>query len=419
LPSPLDAGAIVGAAVEDPGTAVTRRPVADDPFAALAFKAIHDPFVGQQVFTRVYSGTLTQGQTVHNATKGGRERIGRILHIEAKHRREVKSAGPGDIVALVGLKSTTTGDTLCDEAAPLLLEKIHVPCPVISMAVAPQSSEDDAALGKALRKVALEDPSFAFHTDEETRETIISGMGELHLEVIVDRLRSEFGVGVTTTVPVVAFRETITRAVEIDHRLVKQTGGKGMFAHVIMRVEPSADGAFSFESVVVGGHIPRSFMPAIKAGCEDTLARGVLAGYPLVGLKVVVIDGSTHPVDSSELAFRKCAAQAVTEAVSKAAPQLLEPTMKIEIASPDAALGDILADLGGRRARVVGMRRYRKGSQKIAARAPLGEMFGYATTLRSLSSGRANCSMEFSAYTPMPEALAERVIAERRERHRR
>ncbi len=418
LPSPLDAGAIVGTDVDDPDRAVTRRPSPDDALAALSFKAIHDPFVGQQIFTRIYSGTLSQGQTVRNSTKGGRERIGRILQIEAKHRHEIKQAGPGAIVALVGLKNTTTGDTLCDEEAPLLLERIHVPNPVISMAIASNTREDDESLGKALRKVALEDPTFVFHNDDETRETIISGMGELHLEVTVDRLRREFGVAVTTSVPIVAYRETITKPVEINHRLVKQTGGRGMFAHIVMRVEPDPEGGFSFDSVVVGGHIPRNFMPSIKAGCEDALARGVVARYPVVGVKVVVVDGSTHTVDSSELAFRKCAAEAMTEAVRKAGPQLLEPTMKIEIAAPDACLGDVLADLGGRRSRVLGMRRYRKGSQKIDARAPLAEMFGYATTLRSLSSGRANCSMEFDGYTPLPEQLAAAVVTARRDRRR-
>ncbi len=411
MPSPLDAGAIVGADLDDPEKVLTRRPSARDTLAALSFKAIHDPFVGQQIFTRIYSGTLSQGQTVLNTTRGRKERIGRILQIKAKERHEIKSVGPGEIVALVGLKGTTTGDTLCDPAAPLLLEKIHVPRTVISIAIKPKEVKGDEAMGKGLRKLSLEDPSFTCHTDEETHETIVSGMGELHLEVIVDRLRTEFGVEVTTSAPEVAFRETVTRPVEINHRHVKQTGGKGQFAHVIMRVEPNPDQGFEFESLVVGGHIPKQFIPAIKMGCEDTMARGVIAGYAMVDIKVVVLDGSSHAVDSSEMAFRHCAAQAFTLAVNKAGPQLLEPTMKLEIASPDDYLGDILADINRRRSKVGGMRRFRKGSQKIAAQAPLAEMFGYATTLRSLSSGRANCSMEFLSYTPLPEALAAKVIA--------
>jgi elongation factor G len=411
LPSPLDAQAIVGSAVADPTTPVTREPSPEQPLAALAFKAIHDPHIGHQIFVRVYSGALAKGQTVLNAATGRKERIGRILQIEAKKRHEMQSAGPGEIVALVGLKGTTTGDTLCDVAAPVLLETIHVPRPVISVAIASTASRVDEALGSALRKLCLEDPTLTCRTDDETRETIISGMGELHLEIVVSRLRNDFGVEVTTSVPAVAYRETITRGVEINHRLVKQTGGKGQFAHVVMRVEPNAGKGFELEWEVVGGRIPRTFMSAIRTGCEDALARGVVAHYPIVDVKVVVTDGSTHVVDSSDLAFRNCAAQAMAAAVAKASPQLLEPTMKVEIASPDSYLGDILADLHRRRSRISGTRRYRKGSQKVSAIAPLAEMFGYATTLRSLSSGRANCSMEFLAYAPLPEALADEIIA--------
>jgi elongation factor G len=410
LPSPLDAKEIVGSAVDDPASSVTRAPNAEQPLAALAFKAIHDPHLGHQIFVRVYSGTLAKGQTVLNAATGRKERIGRILQIEAKKRHEVQSAGPGEIVALVGMKGTSTGDTLCDTTSPLLLERIHVPRPVISVAIASATSRVDEALGSALRKLCLEDPTLTCRTDDETRETIISGMGELHLEIVVSRLRNDFGVEVTTSVPAVAYRETITRAVEINHRLVKQTGGKGQFAHVVMRVEPNPGKGFELEWEVVGGRIPRTFMSAIRTGCEDALARGVMARYPIVDVKVVVTDGSTHVVDSSDLAFRNCSAQAMAEAVAKASPQLLEPTMKIEIASPDAYLGDILADLHRRRSRISGTRRYRKGSQKISAIAPLGEMFGYATTLRSLSSGRANCAMEFFAYAPLPAALADEII---------
>jgi elongation factor G len=287
------------------------------------------------------------------------------------------------------------------------------------MAVSSKAGRVDEALGAALRKISLEDPTFTYHTDDETHETIISGMGELHLEVIASRLSADFGVEVATSVPMVAYRETITRPAEVDHRLVKQTGGRGQFAHVVLRIDPQAGAGFELEWAVVAGHIPRTFAAAIRTGCEDALQRGIVAGYPVVDVKVVVLDGSTHVVDSSDLAFRNCAAQAVGEALAKAAPQLLEPTMKLEIASPDAYLGDILADLNRRRSRVSGMRRYRKGSQKISATAPLGEMFGYATTLRSLSSGRANCSMEFLAYAPLPAHLADAVIKEARDRKRR
>jgi elongation factor G len=387
-----------------------RRASNADSFSALAFKTIVDPFVGQQVFSRIYSGTLEQGQAVYNATRGRKERVGRILRIHAKERREIKHAGPGDIVALVGLKGTSTGDTLCDARRPILLEKIFVPRTVISMAVKPASKSMNEALGKALHRLSQEDPSFSRYTDDETRETVISGMGELHLEVILGRLRDELGVVVTTSAPKVAYRETISRATEINHRLVKQTGGRGQFAHVVMRVEPNPGKGFDFSSLVVGGHIPREFIGPIRAGCEQTMARGVVAGFPVVDVKVVLLDGSAHDVDSSDMAFRNCGAQAFRKACAQAGPRLLEPTMKLEIASPDDYLGDILADLNRRRSKVTAMRRFRKGSQKIAALVPLAEMFGYATTLRSLSSGRANYSMEFSAFTSLPESLAADVI---------
>jgi len=420
LPSPLDAGTVVGVDPDDPDKVQPRRPSTREAFSALAFKGIHDPFVGQQIFTRVYSGELHKGQTVYNATCDRKERVGRILEIRAKERRELEAAGPGDIVALVGLKGTGTGDTLCDPKHPLLLEQIHVPQRVISVAVSPLDNREEEAMGRALHKLAREDPSLSRETDEETAETILSGMGELHLEVVVDRLRTDFGVKVKTSAPRVAFRETITRAAEVNHKLVKQTGGHGQYAHVIMRIEPTPKKGFEFQSTVVGGRIPREFIPAVKAGCEDAMAQGVVAGYPVVDVKVVLQDGTFHSVDSSDMAFRTCAARAFKEAFRKAAPQLLEPTMKLEIASPDDYLGDILGDLGRRRARVTGMRRFRKGSQKITAEAPLSEMFGYATTLRSLSSGRANHSLVFHAYTPMPADLALEVEKEARERkHRR
>ncbi len=419
LPSPVDKGAVVGSDLGEAERVHSRRPSASEPLAALAFKIIHDPFVGQQTFTRIYSGEMAPGQLVYNATKGKKERIGRILRIHAKERKELKGAGPGDIVALVGMKLTTTGDTLCDPQQPLLLEKIHIPLSVISMAVRAESSKAEEAVGRALHKMALEDPSFSQHTDQETRETIISGMGELHLEIIVDRLRTEFGVEVETAPPKVSYRETITQPAEINHRLVKQTGGKGQFAHVIMRLEPNRGGGFEFQSAVTGGRVPREFIPAVKHGCEDAAANGVLAGYPAQDVKVVLLDGSYHAVDSSEMSFRTCASQAFKQAFLQAGPQLLEPTMKLEIASPDESLGDIIGDISRRRGKVTAMRRYRKGAQKISARVPLAEMFGYATTLRSLTSGRANYSMEFDAFTPVPAEQAQKILEAAREAGRR
>ncbi|MCC6747418.1 MAG: elongation factor G [Deltaproteobacteria bacterium] len=416
LPSPIDHGAVVGEDVSDAEKTHSRTPSPSEPFSALSFKIIHDPYVGQQTFTRIYSGTLSPGQTVLNATKDKKERVGRILRIRAKEREEVEQAGPGDIVALVGLKMTTTGDTLCDPDKPLLLEKIHVPAAVISMAVRPADSKSEEAMGKALAKIRLEDPSFSLKGDEETGETIISGMGELHLEVIVDRMKTDYGVEVVTAAPRVAFRETITSAAEVNYRHVKQTGGKGQFAHVVLRLEPNPGGGFEFKSAVVGGRVPREYIPAIEEGCEEALERGVIAGYPGVDVRVVLEDGSFHAVDSSEMAFKICASKAFKQAFLKAGPQMLEPTMKLEIASPDDYLGDIIGDLSRRRGKVTSMRRYRKGSQKVSGKAPLAEMFGYATTLRSLSSGRANYSLEFEAYTAMPAALAEKVIEEAKKR---
>ena len=419
LPSPLEAGAIVGLDPDDPDRPKTRRPSVKEAFSALAFKANNDPFVGQQTFTRIYSGHLQQGQTVLNATRGRKERIGRILQIHAKERRELKQAGPGDIVALVGLKTTDTGDTLCDPENPLLLEKIHLPECVISVAVTGVDARSTDAMGKALHKLSREDPSLVRHTDQETNETIISGMGELHLEVVVDRLRTEFDVKVTTSAPRVSYREAITVLTEINHKHIKQTGGRGQYAHVVIRLEPNPGQGFDFQSTVVGGRVPKEYIPAVRAGCEDAMAQGVVAGFPMVDTRVVLLDGSSHSVDSSDMAFRACARQAFREAARQAKPQILEPCMKLEIASPDDYLGDILADINRRRCKVTGMRRYRKGSQKIAAEAPLAEMFGFATVLRSLSSGRANHSMMFLAYRPLPQDRLDDLLEELRRQQKR
>jgi elongation factor G len=414
LPSPIDRGIIDGVDAGDHDKPVFRKPSSQSPFAALAFKIITDPFVGQQTFIRVYSGELKAGSYIFNATKNRRERIGRILKIQADERREIGEVRAGDIAALVGLKYTTTGDTLCDEANPILLENIHYPDTVLDMRIDPAGKEHRDKLGAALGKLALEDPSFHVRYDEETEETVISGMGELHLEIVVDRLKTEYGLDVVVGAPAVAFRETITADTRCDYRYKKQTGGKGQYAHIEFRIEPNPGKGLEFVDYVRGGNIPREFIPAIQKGFLDTAAKGLVAGYPMVDVKFVLLDGGYHEVDSSEMAFRLCTAQALREIIHKAAPKLLEPIMKIEVNTPDEYLGDINGDLHRRRGKIDNMRRHRKGSQKINGTVPLMEMFGYASALRTLSSGRANYSMEFLAYHPLPEALAEKVIEEKK-----
>ena len=421
LPSQVDAGGVVGLDLDDPEKSHSRVPSRRAPLAALAFKIIHDPYVGQQTFARIYSGEIRSGDMVRNPTQGKKEKIGRIYRIRAKQREEIREAGPGDIVSLVGLKHTTTGDTLCDLSDPILLEKIAVPEPVIQRSVSVPSQKEEVGLQKALQKLRMEDPSFQVFVDEETRETVMAGMGELHLEIIEDRLRRDFQVPVVTGAPLVSYRETITHAAEVDTRFKKQTGGKGQFAHVVLRIEPLPAGGFEFTDLIRGGAIPREFIAPVRRGIENAMAAGVMARFPVVNVKAVLLDGSFHEVDSSEKAFFTCARMAFKEAFQKADPELLEPVMKIEIATPDAYIGDITGDLTRRRGRVDSMRRYRKGSQKLSGSVPLAEMFGYATTLRSLSSGRANFSMEFHAFEPMPARLAEEVVRkalEERERRR-
>jgi elongation factor G len=416
LPSPVDRGVAAGQDPRDPSKTVTRAPSSAEPFAALAFKIIHDPFVGQQTFVRTYSGSIDAGDAVLNAATGKKERVSRILRIKAKDREDIQKAGPGDIVALIGPKSTCTGHTLCDPRAPLLLENVRVPEAVISVKVWTESQKDMEKLHQALRKLALEDPSFHVRQTERTGETIIAGMGELHLEIIVDRLKTDFDVTASVGRPSVEYRETITAARHQEHKLVKQTGGRGQFAHTIMLVEPNPGCGFEFIDDVAGGNIPVEFIPAVRRGIEETLRRGILADYQVVDVRVTLLDGSYHSVDSSEQAFRTCAAICFKEAFRRAAPQLLEPIMALEIATPDDFIGDIVGDLGRRRGKVLGMRRYRKGSQKISAEAPLMELFGYATAVRSLSSGRANHAMEMTRYSPLPEKLAEKVLEEARRR---
>jgi elongation factor G len=410
LPSPIDVGTVVGTDVDDPEKVLSRNPSAKDPFAALAFKIIHDPFVGQQTFIRIFSGTLKGGMQLLNSTKNKYERTGRIYKIHAKDREEADEGGPGDIVALIGMKYTKTGDTLCDDDHPLHLEPIHIPPTVIEMSIAPQSNKDQSRLGEALGKLANEDPSFTFRYNDETGETIMAGMGELHLEIIVDRLQHEFNVGVETGEPAVAFRETVTGEAESNYRHVKQTGGKGQYAHTVLRIEPNEGKGYEFIEKIRGGVIPAEFIQSVDKGIRKTLEKGILAGYPVVDVRVVLLDGSFHAVDSSDMAFQTCASIAFKQAFMKASPILLEPVMKVEVNTPDEYIGDIVGHLNRRRGKIEAMRRYRKGSQKLAGFVPLMEMFGYATQLRSLSSGRASYSMEFHRYLPLPQTLQQEVL---------
>ncbi len=410
LPSPVDVGAVVGTDVDDPEKVHSRNPSAKDPFAALAFKIIHDPFVGQQTFIRIFSGTLKGGMQLLNSTKNKYERTGRIYKIHAKDREETGEGGPGDIVALIGMKYTKTGDTLCDGHHPLHLEPIHIPPTVIEMRIEPQSNKDQSRLGEALGKLANEDPSFTFRYNDETGETIMAGMGELHLEIIVDRLRHEFNVAVETGEPAVAFRETVTGEAESNYRHVKQTGGKGQYAHTVLRVEPNEGKGYEFIDKIRGGVIPAEFIQSVDKGIRKTLEKGILAGYQVVDVRVILLDGSFHPVDSSDMAFQTCASIGFKQAFMKAGPILLEPVMKVEVNTPDEYIGDIVGHLNRRRGKIQAMRRYRKGSQKLAGIVPLMEMFGYATQLRSLSSGRASYSMEFHKYLPLPQALQQEVL---------
>ncbi len=410
LPSPVEKGAVVGMDIKEAEKTHTRHPLPGDPFCGLAFKLIHDPYVGQQTFVRIYSGKLESGMQVLNATKSENERIGRILRIHAKDREEISTAGPGDIVALIGMKFTKTGDTLCDMTHPLVLENIYVPPAVIDLKVTPTSKKEEEKLGIALRKLTMEDPSFKVRVDDETNETIISGMGELHLEIIVDRLKTEFDVEAIVGEPSVAFRETITAEAEANTKYAKQTGGRGQYAHCVLRVEPNSGKGFEFVDHIKGGVIPQEFIPSIKKGIEKTLDEGILGGFPVVDVKVVVVDGSYHDVDSSDMAFRTCGSICFKEAFRKAVPVLLEPQMKIEVNTPDDYIGDVIGDLNRRRGRIESMRRFRKGAQKVNGFVPLMEMFGYATQLRSISSGRANYSMEFSRYVPLQKDVQEKTL---------
>ena len=418
LPSPVDIGAVIGHDIDDPDKARSRNPSPTEPFAALAFKLIHDPYVGQQTFIRIYSGTLRSGMQVMNTTKGKPERIGRILKIKAKDREDVSEAVPGDIVALIGMKFTKTGDTLCDMNNPLRLENIHIPPSVIEMKINPLTRKDQSKLSEALAKLVNEDPSFHARYDDETEETVISGMGELHLEIIVDRIKFEFGIEVVVGEPAVAFRETITNEIEVEYRHSKQSGGKGQFAQTLMRLEPNEGKGYEFVDKIKGGSIPTEYIPSVNKGIIKTLATGVLAGFPVVDVKVVLLDGQFHAVDSSDFAFQICASICFKQGFMKATPVLLEPVMKIEINTPDDYIGDVVGNLTKRRGKIESMRRHRKGSQKLNGFVPLQEMFGYATSLRNLSSGRANYSMEFYQYMPVTKAVQEEVLEKLAEKKR-
>lgn len=416
LPSPKDLGAVIAHDPDNEEKTIQRNPSDNEPFSALAFKLINDPYVGQQTFIRIVSGKLTSGMSVYNTNKGKNERVGRIFRIKAKEREEITEAGTGEIVALVGMKFTRTGDTLCDEKAPVLLENIHIPPAVIEMKVNLEDKKNRNKLGEALAKLCNEDPSFRAHFDEETEETIIAGMGELHLEIIVDRLKEEFKVPVGVGAPSVSFRETISAPFECNYRFVKQSGGKGQFAHTVIRFEPNPGKGFEFVDITKGGVIPKEFIPSVQKGLAAAMNKGPFAGYPVVDVKCVLVDGSSHPVDSSDMAFQLCAQMCFKQAFMKASPVLLEPMMKVEINTPDDYIGNVTGDVNKRRGRIEAMRRFRKGSQKLDAFVPLMEMFGYATALRNLSSGRANYSMEFYQYTPTPKDKQEEIVKERNQK---
>lgn len=410
LPSPVDVGSVIGSDLWDKDKTHNRKPLDSEKFSALAFKLINDPYVGQQTFIRIFSGKLTSGMTVYNSAKHKTERIGRIFRIKAKERQEITEAGAGEIVALVGMKYTKTGDTLCDQDAPLLLESIHIPEPVIQLKIQPANTKDKDKLSEALGRLVNEDPSFRAKYDEETEETVISGMGELHLEIMVDRLKTEFKLDVEVGEPAVAYRETITKPVEEAYKHVKQTGGHGQYAHTIMRIEPNTGNGYEFIDVVKGGNIPGEYIPSVDKGVSNIMERGILLGFPVVDVKVTLLDGTYHPVDSSDMAFQLCAATCFKNGFMKAKPVLLEPVMKIEVNTPDDYIGDVVGNLNRRRGKIEAMRRYRKGSQKIVGLVPLMEMFGYATQLRNITSGRANYSMEFFQYMEMPGNIQTEVL---------
>lgn len=412
LPSPLDVPPVKGT---DPKTEEEIERPADDkaPLSALAFKIMADPFVGKLAYFRVYSGEMHQGTYVLNSTKGKKERVGRILQMHANHRKEIDTAYTGDIAAAVGFKDVTTGDTLCDEEHPIILEKMVFPDPVISVAVEPKTKADQEKMGVALQRLAEEDPTFRVHTDPESNQTIISGMGELHLDIIVDRMKREFGVDATVGKPQVAYRETIRKEVEAEGKFIRQTGGHGQYGHCWLRLEPQEPGTgFSFENKIVGGVIPKEFIGPVQAGVEAAMEDGVVAGYPMVDIKVTVYDGSYHDVDSSEMAFKVAGSMAFKAGAKKADPVLLEPYMKVEVDVPEQYMGDVIGGLNSRRGRIDGMET-ENGDSRISGFVPLSEMFGYATDLRSTTQGRGTFTMTFDHYEEVPKAISQQITEER------
>ena len=412
MPAPTDVAMVEGRDPKDPEKLIDREMSDDAPFASLAFKVMTDPFVGRLTFFRVYSGIVEKGATVLNSTKGKKERMGRILQMHANKREEIEQVYCGDIAAAVGLKDTTTGDTLCAEDAPIVLEQMEFPEPVISVAVEPKTKNDQEKMGIALSKLAEEDPTFRVRTDEETGQTIISGMGELHLEIIVDRMKREFKVESNVGKPQVAYRETITQSYDQEVKYAKQSGGRGQYGHVKIILEPNPGKEFEFVNKITGGVIPREYIPAVEKGCREALESGVIAGYPLVDVKVTLYDGSYHEVDSSEMAFKIAGSMALKQAATKAKPVILEPVFKVEVTTPEEYMGDIIGDLNSRRGMVSGMID-RNGAKIITAKVPLSEMFGYATDLRSKSQGRATYSWEFSEYLQVPASIQKQIQEER------
>ena len=410
LPAPSDVPPVKG--VKENGEVAERPPSDDAPFSGLAFKIMTDPFVGQLTFFRVYSGVVNSGDSVYNPTKGRKERIGRLLQMHANEREEVKEVCAGDIAAAVGLKEVTTGDTLTDAQKIITLEKMDFPEPVIHVAVEPKTKADQEKMGIALNRLAQEDPSFRVRTDEESGQTIISGMGELHLEIIVDRMKREFGVEANVGAPQVAYRETIRRPVDkVEGKFIKQTGGRGQYGHVLLRLDPQQAGkGFEFVDAIKGGSVPREYIPAVKKGVVDTLPNGVLAGFPVVDVKVTLFDGSYHEVDSNENAFKMAGSIALKEGLRRASPALLEPIMAVEVETPDDFMGNVVGDLNSRRGVIQGMEELPGGGKAVRAEVPLAEMFGYSTTLRSLSQGRATYTMEFKHYSEAPKQVSEAII---------
>ena len=409
LPSPLDVPAIKGT-LPDTDEEVERHSDDSEPFAALAFKVMTDPYVGKLTFFRVYSGTLSSGSYVQNSTKGKRERVGRILQMHANSRQEISEVYAGDIAAAVGLKDTTTGDTLCEEKNLVILESMEFPEPVISLSIEPKSKADQDKMSTALQKLQEEDPTFRAHTDQETGQTIIEGMGELHLDILVDRMRREFKVEANVGAPQVAYRETFRTSAQVEGKFARQSGGRGQYGHVWIEFSPNEEGkGFEFENAIVGGVVPREYVPAVQAGLEDALDRGVLAGYPLIDIKAKLFDGSYHDVDSSEMAFKVAASLALKNAAKKCDPVILEPMMSVEVVIPEEYMGDIMGNITARRGRVEGMEA-RGNAQVVRAMVPLSEMFGYATTLRSNTQGRGVFSMTFDHYEEVPKSIAEEII---------